>query len=255
MEPYIKALARAVLRNCDDIYFEKFISDPTSSNKFLSEIAEAPVIKPLTPPGGIWPLNAVTMIHSERVDNIYNSFQNKIQNAIPGDFIETGVWRGGACIFAAKLAEYYNLDMKIWVCDSFEGLPPPDTNKWKKEDPNDHHYTHPELAISIEEVRKNFDTFNVDMSRVNFVKGWFEDTLPALPINEIAILRLDGDMYGSTYISLDSLYPKLSTKGYCIIDDWNLPYCRLAVQDYFEAHNINPKIETIDRWSCYWIKE
>jgi predicted O-methyltransferase YrrM len=86
----------------------------------------------------------------------------------------------------------------------------------------------PFLAVSREDVERNFAKYGLLDDRVVFLQGWFKDTLPSAPIGKIALLRLDGDMYESTMDALQNLYPKLSPGGYCIIDDFFGP-CRLAV--------------------------
>ena len=89
--------------------------------------------------------------------------------------------------------------------------------------------------------------------QVQFLVGWFKDTLPTAPMARLAVLRLDGDMYESTIQALDALYPKLSPGGYCIIDDYQIPACRNAVGDYRSRHGIIDEIRPID-WAVYWQK-
>jgi O-methyltransferase len=86
-----------------------------------------------------------------------------------------------------------------------------------------------------------------------FSKGWFKDTLPTAPIERLAILRLDGDMYSSTMDTLVSLYPKLSRGGFVIIDDYGaLETCRKAVADFRESNKINDPLLPIDWTGTYW---
>jgi hypothetical protein len=84
------------------------------------------------------------------------------------------------------------------------------------------------------------------------VKGWFRDTLPRLPIERLAIMRLDGDLYESTMDALVNLYPRLSIGGYVIIDDYNLECCQQAVHDFRRQHSINDEIVHIDGAGVYW---
>ena len=89
---------------------------------------------------------------------------------------------------------------------------------------------------------------------MRFLKGWFRDTLSKAPIERLAVLRMDGDLYESTLDALTALYPKLSRGGYAIVDDYGIPSegCRLAVHDYRRAHGINDPIMDIDGWGAYW---
>ena len=90
--------------------------------------------------------------------------------------------------------------------------------------------------------------------QVRFLPGWFRDTLPAAPIERLSVMRLDGDMYESTMDSLQYLYPKLSSGGYVIVDDYSVPFCRAAVEDYRRDHEITEPLElaTWPRWAAYW---
>ncbi len=108
-------------------------------------------------------------------------------------------------------------------------------------------------GVSLETVRDNFRQFELLDDRVRFIPGWFRDTLPGAPIDRIAVLRLDGDMYESTYVALSALYPKVSPGGFVIIDDFGaLPRCSQAVHDYRFEHNITESLDTIDWTGVYW---
>lgn len=206
--------------------------------------------------GRDWPSCADTMIGLKRLDNIEACFREIIKDNVPGDFIETGVWRGGATIFMAALLKDASItDRNVWVADSFEGLPKPNEQKYV-EDKGDLHFTKNALAISLETVKGNFEKYDLLDSNIKFLKGWFKDTLPSAPINKLSLLRLDGDMYESTMDGLVNLYPKLSKGGFIIIDDWGaVQGCKKAVNDYRNDHNIKEAIQTIDWTGVYWRKE
>ncbi|MDH3245569.1 MAG: TylF/MycF family methyltransferase [Saprospiraceae bacterium] len=206
--------------------------------------------------GRSWPpSNAETMIGLRRLENIEFCVNQIIKDNIEGDFIETGVWRGGATIFMRALLRINNiLDRTVWVADSFEGLPQPDLKKYPK-DQGDRHYLVEELAVSLDEVKANFTKYDLLDDQVRFVKGWFRDTLPTAPIRKLALLRLDGDMYESTIVALESLYPKLTNGGFVIIDDWGaVEGCKKAVIDFRKKYNISEKIIEIDWTGIYWRK-
>ena len=111
---------------------------------------------------------------------------------------------------------------------------------------------HTELAVSLEQVKANFARYGLLDQQVVFVEGLFQDTLPSLDVAQFALIRLDGDLYESTYVALDALYPKLSPDGFVIIDDYGvLPGCRAAVLDYRNLMGIEAPIHEID-WSGVW---
>ncbi len=202
--------------------------------------------------GRDWPPLADTMIGLKRLDNLHDCIENIFRHNIPGDFIETGVWRGGASIFMrAALKAYGITDRVVWVADSFEGLPAPNPEKYPL-DRGDTHHEIKFLAVSREEVQYNFAKYGLLDNQVRFLKGWFKDTLPVAPIDKLALMRLDGDMYESTIDALTSLYPKLSKGGYVIIDDYVLEGCRQAVHDFREANEIHDEIIDIDGTGAFW---
>ena len=203
--------------------------------------------------GRDWPLNAHTMIGLKRLNNIEFCVEDVITKGVPGDLIETGVWRGGATIFMRAILEAYGVrDRRVWVADSFEGLPKPDAERYPL-DAGDINFAEEELAVSVEEVRANFERYGLLDERVRFVKGWFRDTLPTAPIEKLSVIRLDGDWYESTMDGLVHLYPKLSVGGYLIVDDYGcVPACRQAVHDYRDAQGITDEICSVDWTGVYW---
>lgn len=202
--------------------------------------------------GGDWPSQAHSMIGQERMFNLRCLCEYAIVHDVPGDFIETGVWRGGASIMMrAVLAAYGVTDRKVWVADSFAGLPPPDAERYPH-DAGDILYRAAQLAVSLEEVKRNFDLYDLLDDQVRFLKGWFKDTLHVAPIGPLAVLRLDGDLYESTMDALVALYDKVSPGGFIIIDDFALDMCRAAVEDFRAARNVREPIQEIDGFGVFW---
>lgn len=191
-----------------------------------------------------------TMIGRARLDSLQQMVETVLRENIPGDFLEAGVWRGGASIFMRALLDLWNdSNRKVYVADSFQGLPPPKLSQDK--DLNFH--LDPTLSISIDLVQNNFARFGLLDDRVAFMPGWFEDTLSAPEPQRLAILRADGDLYKSTMDILDNLYHRVVPGGFVIIDDYGaIPACRDAVEDFRLAHQITTKIETIDWTGAYW---
>lgn len=200
-----------------------------------------------------WPENAQTMIGLERLDNLQGCVEDALANGVPGDLIETGVWRGGATILMRAVLKAIGVeDRRVWVADSFEGVPPPDPKRYPQ-DTGDGLYTVQELAVSLEQVQANFERYGLLDEQVRFLEGWFRDTLPEAPIERLAVVRLDGDLYESTMDALVNLYPKLSVGGYLIVDDYGaIPTCRQAVHDYREAHGVHEEILPIDWSGVFW---
>jgi len=202
-----------------------------------------------------WPAEALTMIGVKRLANLRHLTQAIIADGVPGDLIETGVWRGGACIMMRAILFAYGVtDKRVWVADSFAGLPPGDPSKCPLDADSDFH-TYEQLAIPMSEVQEHFKTFGFLDDQTVFLPGWFRDTLSDATIDRLALLRLDGDMYESTLDALNALYPKLTEGGFVIIDDYHVvPACRSAVHDYCAKHRVHPDLTEIDGVGVFWRK-
>lgn len=201
-----------------------------------------------------WPSRAHTMVGRKRLDNIQACIEAAIRDAVPGDVMETGVWRGGATIFMRAVLEALgDTERRVWVADSFRGLPQPDAQY--ASDTGDRHHEQEPLAVSLEVVRENFTRYGLLDERVVFLEGWFKDTLPACEVDRLAVLRLDGDMYESTRVALDALYDRLSPDGYLIVDDYGAVVgCRAAIDQFRTERQITEPLIRIDWTAVYWRK-
>jgi len=203
--------------------------------------------------GRDWPGSAQTMIGTARLRNLRVLVEQALHEGIPGDMLEAGVWRGGACILMRGVLTAHGVsDRTIWVADSFAGLPPSDSAY--PADAGDIHATYDVLAVSLEEVQANFERYDLLDAQVRFLKGWFADTLPSAPIERLAILRLDGDMYSSTIQTLEALYSKVSPGGFVIVDDYILAGCRQATDDFRARHGIDEPMHDVDGAAVFWRK-
>jgi hypothetical protein len=194
------------------------------------------------------------MLSLKRLDNVQYCVETVLREAIPGDLIETGVMRGGTVILMrAILKAYGETGRTVWAADSFEGLPAPDVGKYPADAGAEWHLR-PLTEVGVEFVQRNFERYGLLDDRVRFVKGWFRDTLADAPVGQLAVLRLDGDLFESTMDALVPLYPKLSVGGFLIVDDYNLPSCRKAVHVYRDSQDIEDEIIPIDDAGVYWRK-
>lgn len=184
---------------------------------------------------------AHTMAGRKRLENIRELCDRVTSENVQGSFVECGVWRGGASIFARACLP---MDRHVICCDSFQGLP------FDQTEPDFNSYDF--LAVTEAEVRRNFESYRLN-ENIRMVKGPFSETLRSLE-GPIAILRADGDMFSSTIQILSWLYEKVSPGGYVIIDDWNLEPCRRAVEFYRDSNQITGVLVPIDGVAVYWQK-
>lgn len=205
--------------------------------------------------GTFWPRYAHTMIGERRLDQLQLCIERVLGDRVAGDLLEAGVWRGGACIFmAAILAAHGVTDRRVFVADSFQGLPPPNAKKYPQ-DVGDRHYEREYLRVSRNEVEENFRRYGLLSDQIVFLPGWFNETMPAAPVKQLAVLRIDGDMYGSTMDVLVNMYAKLAPGGFCIIDDYALPGCRRATDEFRHANEISTALTKIDWTGIFWRKD
>lgn len=197
---------------------------------------------------------AHTMIGRRRLDNLQYCIESVLDDEIPGDMIETGVWRGGATIFMRGVLAAYGInDRTVWVADSFKGVPPPTHPQDAGFDYSASHF--PFLSVDRESVAELFDRYGLLDEQVQFLSGWFKDTMASAPIATLSILRLDGDLYESTMDAVNPLYPKLSKGGFIIVDDYHsCPPCKRAIDEFVASHGIADKPIRIDDQSIFWRK-
>jgi O-methyltransferase len=262
-----RTLTRALFEDSDRI-----VGIPTKENsktwvRLLDRLApalgkaqiEVSIKQPYSPSkresGRDWPARAETMCGLKRLANARDCIEHVLSDKIPGDIIETGVWRGGMSIFMRGVLKAFGVtDRTVWLADSFEGLPVPDLHRY----PTDRDLDLSDwkiLSVGVEQVRHNFERYGLLDDQVRFIVGWFRDTLKDAPIKDLAVMRLDGDLYESTIQALEPLYPKLAAGGYCIIDDYGvIDSCKEAVNDYRRAHGISDEIVDIDGAGFFWRK-
>lgn len=194
---------------------------------------------------------APTMIGRARLDHLRWCLDQVRDGAIPGDLMECGVWRGGAALFLrGYLAAHGIADRRVWVADSFQGVPPPRLPEDAGLDLSAARY--PQLAVPLDTVRETFRRHGLLDRQVVFLAGWFRDTLPAAPVERLALLRIDADLYESTRDILQHLYGRLSPGGFVIVDDYHcIEPCRRAVDEFRLEAGIGEPLERID-WTAVW---
>jgi hypothetical protein len=205
--------------------------------------------------GWDWPSKAPSMIGARRMDNLRSECERVIKAGIPGDFMETGVWRGGACIMMrAVLKAYQVADRRVIAADSYAGPPP--LSEGIAADAGADFHTYKEFAVPLDEVKAAFARYGLLDQQVVFLEGLFKDTLPMSPVEALGLLRLDGDTYESTMDGLINLYHKLSSGGTLIVDDYYLFEAqRKAVDEFRATHHITDPIIRIDQFGGYWVKD
>lgn len=194
--------------------------------------------------------DAETMLGIRQLDNMQACICDVISKRIPGDLLEAGVWRGGMTIFMRAVLKAHGDNVRrVWVADSFAGLPTPhathDFSWWRTGD----------MAVSLSEVRRNFARYGLLDDQVQFIEGYFRNSLPSVSVSQLAVLRVDADLYESTLDVLQYLYSRLAPGGYAIFDDYNnLPGCRRAIDEFRSTYGVSEPIQPIDSRAVFWQK-
>lgn len=208
------------------------------------DIATIKQVQPYTRAG---PERLLALIHAARYISA---------NAIPGDVVECGTWRGGSAM-ATLLALMESSEQRdVWLYDTFEGMTPP------TDADVEYRGTKAEALLKaaerepgggvwcwadIEDVSANVASTGYGMDRVHFVKGDILNTVPVQAPERIALLHLDTDWYESTRHELVHLFPRLSPGGVLAIDDYgHWQGARKAVDEYFRHHGICPLLHRTD---------
>lgn len=202
--------------------------------------------------------NSYSMSSISRMINVVKSCKYCVENNIPGDFVECGVWRGGNEIIARKIFDLMNSDKEVYMYDTFAGMTKPtnfDIKLVSKRPAIDKFNTEQRDTFnnwcyaSLDEVKNNCKKSNLNLDKIKFIKGDVSKTLidkSNLP-DKICVLRLDTDWYESTKVELDILYPILSQKGVLILDDYgHWEGAKKAVDEYFSSAIYKPLFNVID---------
>jgi hypothetical protein len=209
-----------------------------------------------------------TLTSPERMVALINVIQYLVKNEIPGDIVECGVWRGGSMMLVVKmLLELKKTDYDLYLFDTFEGATKPTENdldylgnsmldKWNKEFEGKKNLPASADFIPLDEVKKNLFSTGYPKVKIHFVKGKVEETIPKNSPEKISLLRLDTDWYESTKHELNNLFPKLTSSGILIIDDYgHFQGSKKAVDEYFEENKIPIFLSRIDYTGGICVKQ
>ena len=197
-----------------------------------------------------------TMIGIDGLANLERCADRVYADGVPGDFVEAGVCHGGAAIFLRALQVAYGEEHRVtWLADTFAGVPLPTHEVDREHELDLSEEQVPWMAASAQAVRDNFETYDLMSDGVRFLPGLFADTLPGAPIEQVAILRIDGDLYSSTRDALDALYDRVPAGGYVIVDDYGaLEPCRMAVDEFLVERGLEVELNTVDWTRVCWRK-
>jgi O-methyltransferase len=204
-----------------------------------------------------------TMTSPEQMLALMDAVKYVSNGAIPGAIVECGVWRGGSMMLAAELlSSLGSTERDLYLYDAFTGMPPSSADDVRFDGLTTEEVKTMEgikggwCLATRQEVTENLRTTAYPSERIHIVEGYVEQTIPAESPDDIAILRLDTDWYTSTKHGLVHLYPRLSSGGVLILDDYGYwKGAQKAVDEYFAEFGGNrPLLQRTDRYGRIAIK-
>lgn len=212
----------------------------------------------------IYSILPYTMVGRTGLLATYDIVSEMEKNNIDGCFVECGVARGGCSALMALVASENKEDRKVWLFDSFEGLPEPTIEDAADvvEHPGKNRHSdaiHKGYCLgTYDEVeRLLFSRLHLSKNNVFMIEGWFQDTLPRYKdeIGAISVLRVDGDWYESTKCCLENLYDNVVAGGHIIIDDYgSVIGCQKAVDEFLKKKGLEVELAFDGRGGAYFVK-
>lgn len=237
---------RALLRAC---YARKWVSATVQLDRRAR--SKASIIRRIMP---------YSLVGAGGLEHTYDAVRLVQEQEIPGDLVELGVARGGCAALMMLALGDAGPQRRVWLFDSFEGLPQPSEEDFEGGVTGWHIRPLPAGSCrgTYEQVEwLLFDKFRLSRESVTLVKGWFQDTLPATAgaLGVISVLRIDADWYESVKISLDTLYDRVSPGGVVLIDDYGSCFgARKAVDEFLAARHLRVRLLPDGRGGCHFIK-
>jgi cephalosporin hydroxylase len=192
-----------------------------------------------------------TTVGRSGLDHLQECLETIRRESTSGDLAACGVWRGGTAIFMRAFLEAYDVEERlVWVADRFSGVPEsPDTT-----DPSAKPRRFPELVGDLNQVRHGLDRFGLFDERVRFLQGSFADTLADAPIGELALLHLGDDLEETAAEALERLYDRLVPGGFVVVEHYDAPGCRRAVDQFRAKRGIQGPVTRADWTGASWRK-
>lgn len=199
-----------------------------------------------------------TLTSVQRLVALCDAVQYVVRNQIPGDIVECGVWKGGSMMAVARtLMQADDQSRHLYLFDTYEGMTPPSDKDISVQGASASNLLHNEdkadpesvwCVAPLDEVRRVMDGVGYAPSKVHFIKGRVEETVPLMAPEKISLLRLDTDWYESTRHEMEQLFPRLSKGGVLIIDDYgHWQGARQAIDEYIKENKLQILLHRIDK--------
>ena len=196
-----------------------------------------------------------TMTSKYRIDALRQSVEYIQANAVPGDIVECGVWRGGSMMAAALTLRRLGGTRSLWLYDTFSGMTPPGPDDLDFQGRAAAELLAGDTSLktlilaksSLDDVRAGMRETEYPEELIKYISGSVKSTIPQSVPDKIALLRLDTDWFKSTYHELVHLWSRISPRGVLIIDDYgDWAGAKKAVDKFFREIGAHPFLHRID---------
>lgn len=193
-----------------------------------------------------------TMVGVPRLKALYKLTKESDLLAIPGDIVECGVYNGGSAAVMAYASNRSAMNRRIWLFDSFKGLPKPIEEDGIKALEGFHEGWR---LGHVSKVKEIFSKLSIPEDRVRVIEGWFQGTFPSIDIPQICLLHIDADWYESVKLCLEKFYDCVQPRGFIVLDDYGQwEGCRRATDEFIQRRNLNVKLTQVDYTGHYFQK-
>ncbi|MCA9328919.1 class I SAM-dependent methyltransferase [Candidatus Saccharibacteria bacterium] len=181
-------------------------------------------------------------IRSDELGVLLRELETVLKKSIEGDVVELGCYEGTSALFFKRLLNVYKSEKKLWLYDSFEGLP---EKTHEDQAASGELFVGGALKASQARLKRNFTKAGLKIPEIK--KAWFWELDPSDLPDKICFAFLDGDFYESILDSLKLVLPKMTAGGVIIVDDYanvKLPGARRAVDEFIADKELTIKTET-----------
>jgi len=196
-------------------------------------------------------VRSYTLMSVPRLKSLYRLTSLLDKEGVPGDIVECGTWRGGSAAMMAAASAASPFNRRLWLFDSFQGLP-----EAGPMDPQAAHARAGDLRTEPAAVHAAMARMGIPASRYSVTGGWFEDTLPDAPIEQIALLHSDADLYESTCAVLTNLYDRVKPGGVIVMDDYGRKWLGVAaaVDEFLATRSLDVQLTIVEDTACWFRK-
>lgn len=188
-----------------------------------------------------------TLLDPKRLRSLWKLVHDVRRRGVTGDIVECGSYKGGS---SALLRSAMGPGRKLWIYDSFQGLPEPS----EKDGAHASGFSG-NFQASADDVIEILNETGARIDQYVLIGGWFEESFSQTLPERVALLHCDSDWYESVLLVLETFYPLMPDGACVVLDDFgHWEGCRMAFFEFCENNRERPLIERVGYSQAYWVK-